>query len=135
MNHIGISFFIEKIRSLRINAGVVYDRGVSKGLPHDEITAAIEPIRQVMDDFTRQAVTKDLRGLIYGAKSLQNEANAHMQDAKILVEKEMNTRMFIRKIENEILAEMKRQGVEILVDGDFSVSLVVQDGQSVLTYR
>jgi hypothetical protein len=135
MNQPPIAFFREKITSLRLSAQLVYDSGMSKGLSPAEVYDAIRPITETMEEFIRQAVKADLAGVVFAVKSLQNEANAHNQDAKYLIEKEMNTRNHIDKIEQEIRAELDRLGVHTLTDGDFSVVSVAQDGRAVLTYR
>jgi hypothetical protein len=128
MEHLKKSYSLkERILGLRISAQIIYDNGMARGLPGDQIMASLEPLTTAINDLIKHAAEHDIPGCVLAVKSLQHESKAHEQDARFLIEKSENAKMHVEKIEQAVWAVMKRKDTDRLIDNGYSVILVEDD--------
>jgi hypothetical protein len=126
----------ERITGLRISAQIIYDNGQARGLSGEALAKTVEPLTTAINDLIRTAVEHDIAGCVMAVQSLENEARAHEADARFLIEKCENAKLYIQKIEQAIWGEMQKKGVARLVDKDFSIILTSDDqGAQSLQFR
>lgn len=123
------------INNLRLSASMMYDKAMAKGLKMEEVSKVVKPIREQLDHTIAMASLRDLGGLIFAAKSLENQADQHGKDAMFLMEKAANASAYVEKIHTAIISMMRQRKMNEIIDGDFSAILVESNGQFSLRLR
>jgi fructose-1,6-bisphosphatase len=125
----------ERIFSLRHAAKSLYDRGRAVDKKPEEIQQEIEPLQKALEHSIKRAARNDLPGCVLAVRQLETVARGHMSDADFLLDKANACREHAEHIKNEVMAEMKKDGITERRVGDFSLVITPIDGRDVLSLR
>lgn len=133
--HVSALQFSEKLRSLRLGAAILYDRGKAAGQSELELAEDMKPLMQVLVKTIDDATHHDFAGVCEAILGLRSEIEMHYADMVRLKRKGDDAQVHIDSLERAIKAHLKKHELDTKMDRGYSVTLTMLDGKEELTIR
>lgn len=127
--------FAEKLKSLRMSAMIIYDRGKQLGQSQEELGKSVEPLMQVLKRMVEDAVEHDFAGVCEAVKEIQSEIRIHEHDRARIEEKADTARHHVVQLMNAIKISMVAKGTDQRMDRGYCATLVKLGDKEELTIR
>jgi hypothetical protein len=109
---------------------MIFDRGVSKELPKEELAQSVTPIKAQFDHLLKKTVMSSPNEIGLAITILENHAGSLMTSAQWCREKADQEMDYARQLRASLREELHRRGVNHLEVGGFLFT-VSEDGLSI----